>query len=65
MSNTSVEAVRVAICPYACEVFVDHALLCRDTASRVVYKECVQQVKANIVESGDNGCDICAAPLGE
>ena len=50
MSVTSVEAVRVAICPYACEVFVYHGLLCRDTASRVVHEECVQQVKTNVVE---------------
>jgi hypothetical protein len=65
MSATSVETVRVAICPYACEVFVYHGLLCRDTASRVVNEECVQQVKTNVVEGGNNGCDICAAPLGE
>ena len=65
MSATSVEAVGVAICPYACEVFVYHGLLCRDTASRVVHEECVQQVKTIVVEGGDNGCDICAAPLRE
>ena len=65
MSPTSVEAVRVAIGPYACEVFVYHGLLRRDTASRVVHEECVQQVKTNVVEGGNNSCDICAAPLGE
>jgi hypothetical protein len=56
-------AVAVPVC--SCEVGVNHTLLGRDTTSRVVDKKRVEEVKANVVESGDNACDVCAVPLGE
>lgn len=63
MVAVAVLVARVAVHP--AEVRVDDGLFGRDAPSGVVYKERVEQVKTNLVEIGDNVCNVRLAPLRE
>jgi hypothetical protein len=60
-----VVAIAVTVGASACKVWVNDRLLCGNATSWVVNEQVVEQVEADVIEGGDNGCDVGAVPLGE